>query len=340
MIKSAIIGVSGPRARGLAEAYRYINGSQLVAVSSRQKEQLEVFGATFNISATYTDYQDMLQQEKPDLIHINTPPSVRLNIFKAAHSAGVSGILVEKPLAIQGEDFRAIQTFCQATRMKIAVNHQLHFHPRRKILQERVNNGEIGELRFIEGSAGMNMAYQGTHVLEAIRAVSQGAIAVDVSGKVCGSQGLLENVKHHYAPDQCTGIINYNNGLSALLRCGSHAPRVIDGPANHHKRITVYGDKGFIQWTMHGWESRVGNNYQSGTHIYAEEDILGQAAMTEAMIDWIIGDSLSHPLNIDLAITDFSILLGFYQSAVEHKVIDLPFVPSPDLLGCLRAMLC
>ena len=340
MIKCAIIGVGGGRARGLAEAYSHVRRGRLAAVSTRRRDRLDAFGSAFGVSARYTDYREMLAREKPDLVHVNTPPSVRLEVFEAAESAGVPAVLVEKPLAIQGEDFLAMQAFARPARVKIAVNHQLHFHPRRGLLQRQVRDGAIGSLRFIEASAGMNPAYQGTHALQAVSAFNPDAAPVDVFGQVSGAEGLAETPRHHYAPDDCTGVINYDNGVSALLRCGAVAPRVIaGGPTNVHKRIAVYGEKGFVHWTMHGWESRINDKYESGEHVYAEEDILGQAAMTEAMIDWIEDDSAVHPLNIDSALSDFMVILGIYESALSRAVVALPFTPSPDLVGRLRSAL-
>ena len=337
MIKSAIIGVSGGRAKGLAEAYRHVTRGRLVAVSSRQRDKLDAFGSAFGVPGRYTDYLDMFEWEKPDLVHVNTPPSVRLEIFEAAEAAGVPAVLVEKPLAIQGEDFLAIQAFSRSARVKIAVNHQLHFHPRRGMLQKQVRDGAIGELRFIEASAGMNLAYQGTHALQAISAFNPGAVPIDVFGQVSGAEGLAETPRHHYAPDQCTGVINYDNGVSALLRCGAVAPRVIvDGTTNVHKRIAVYGDRGFVHWTMHGWETRIEDKYTCGEHVYAEEDILGQAAMTEAMIDWIGDDGAVHPLNLGSALRDFGVILGIYESALNRTVVKLPSKPPPGLVGKLR----
>ena len=124
------------------------------------------------------------------------------------------------------------------------------------------------------------------------------------------------------------------------MRCGAVAPRVLaGGTTNVHKRIAVYGEKGFVHWTMHGWESRIDDRHESGAHVYADEDILGQAAMTEALIDWIEDDSAVHPLNIDAALIDFSVILGIYESALSRTVVPLPFTPSPDLVGKLRRAL-
>lgn len=105
--KAAIIGVSGGRARGHAEAYAHIDRGQLVAVSSRNAEKVAEFGDEFGVPARYTDYREMMARGRPDLVHVNTPPDVRLEVFEAAAEAGVPALLVEKPLAIAGEDFVA-----------------------------------------------------------------------------------------------------------------------------------------------------------------------------------------------------------------------------------------
>jgi predicted dehydrogenase len=340
MFKCAIVGVSGGRARGHAEAYQYIERGRLVAVSTRRKAKLDEFGERFGVAARYTDYRRMFEVEQPDLVHVNTPPDVRLEIMEAAEATGIPALIVEKPLAIQGEDYVAIREFARDCRVKVAINHQLHFHPRRAELQRRVAEGEIGEVRFVDASARMNLAYQGTHSLQAIAAFNPGAsVATSVFGQVSGAEGLCQNAKRHYAPDQCLAAISYDNGVSAMLRCGPSAPRVGDGPINTHKRVAVYGTRGYVHWTMWSWETSCDGKIETGTHQYPDEDILGQAAMTEAMFDWLLDDRRVHPLHLDAALEDFGVILGLYTSALYHRPVALPLEPEPDLIDALRRRL-
>jgi len=339
MYKCAIVGVSGNRAPDLAEAYRHIRRGRLVAISARTPDKLDAFGDRFGVAARYTDYREMFEKEKPDLVHVNTPPNVRLEVFQAAEAAGVPAVLVEKPLAVQGEDYRAIRAFAETCAVKIAINHQLHFHPRRQYLQRFVQDGKIGEVRFIEASARMNMAYQGTHSLQAIGAFNPGAAPLSVFGQASGAQGLQESPKHHYAPDQCLAAISYDNGVSGILRCGLNAPHVIDGPVHLHKRVAVYGSRGHVLWTMWSWETYADGQHHSGRHHYYAEDILGQAAMTEAMFDWLADDHAVHPLHIQTALSDFGIVLAAYMSAIQHAPVALPVDPMDNLVDRLRARL-
>ena len=338
MYKGAIIGVSGGRARGLADAYQHIKRGQLTAISTRQRDKLDEFGNTYGVQSRYTDYREMFEKEKPDVVHVNTPPNVRLEIFQVAEDAGIPAVIVEKPLAIQGEDYLEMLAFAHSNpKVKIAINHQLHFHPRRHHLQQLMRDGAIGDVRFIEASSGMNLAYQGTHSLQAISAFNPSAKPQTVFGQVSGTNGLADTPKQHFAPDQSLAAIEYSNGVQATLRCGENAPQVGgDRPISHHKRIAVYGTRGYIHWTMWGWETLIDGKHESGEHIYHDEDILGQAGMTEAMFDWLEDDKAIHPLNLDNALSDFNIVLGLYMSALNRQVIDLPAQPDTQLIEKLR----
>ena len=340
MLKCVIIGVSGGRARGLAEAYQHITHGKLAAISTRTEENLRAFGDTFDVDIRYLDYREMFEKEQPDLVHVNTPPSVRLEIFEAAENAGVPAVLVEKPIAIQGEDWRAIKNFAATAKTKIAINHQLHFHPRRQHLQNIVQEGKIGDVRFIEASCGMNLAYQGTHALQSIAAFHPDGLPIKVMGQASGTDGLADTPKKHFAPDQCIGAIEYADGLRAQLISGPFAPRVTnEDRTNVHKRIAAYGTRGYVHWTMWSWETGIDGRIERGTHEYPDEDILGQAAMTDAMLQWIEDDTKVHPLNLDLALRDFNIILGIYTSALEHRPVELPCEPADNLIHALRTRL-
>lgn len=339
--KCAIVAVSGGRARGHAEAYKYIERGTLAAISTRNRKNLDAFGETWGVDARYTDYAEMFAREKPDLVHVNTPPDVRLAVFQAAEEAGVPALIVEKPLAIDGEDYWAIREFAKSTRVKIAINHQLHFHPRRMAFQQLVQDGAIGDLRFIDASARMNLAYQGTHTLQAIGAFHPHGQPVSIMGQVAGTGGLADSPRKHFAPDQCMGAITFDDNVSALLRCGANAPFVLPGDerSNVHKQIAVYGTKGLVHWTMWSWESNIDGKYDSGSHIYQEEDILGQAAMTEAMFDWMEDDTKAHPLNLDSALQDFNIVLKIYMSALHHRIETLESEPDLNLIEQMRNLI-
>ncbi len=339
--KCAIIGVSGGRANGHADAYAHIPRGQLACIATRTRANLDTFGDRWNVKTRYTDYRELFEREKPDLVHVNTPPDVRLEVMQAAETAGVGALIIEKPLAIQAEDYLAISQFAKTAKVKVAINHQLHFHPRRYRLQALVADGAIGDVRLIDASARMNMAYQGTHVLQSIAAFHSQGEPESIFAQISGADGLQQGRKNHFAPDATMASIRYADGSSALLRCGTNGPYVLAGDerVNVHKQVTVYGTGGFVHWNMWGWETSIGGKHARGSHNYPDEDILGQAAMTEAAFDWLEDDSRVHALNLDAALLDFHILLKTYMSGLNSHEETLASELQPGLIDALRQTL-
>jgi predicted dehydrogenase len=341
MYRCAIIGVSGLRAAGLAEALGHLDRARLAAVSSRRAGPLHAFADRFGIPGRYQDYRKMLRAEHPDLVLVSTPPDVRLEILEAAQAADVPGLIVEKPIAIQGEDYRAIARFAQNCQMKIAINHQLHYHPRRQWLRSLIRQGDIGDICLIDASGRFNLAFQGTHLLQAITDAAAPQRPVSVFAQVSGAGGLRDNAYRHYAPDMALAEIEFDNGLRALLRCGSNAPAATASPVpeHEHERIAVYGAQGNANWTMHAWEVYGPDGARNGTHRYPAEDILAQAALTDAMLDWLASDAAVHPLSIHAALREFEILLAIYASALAGEPRPVTDDPPDALIPALRERL-
>ena len=135
MYKSAFLGCGG-RARGHAQAYQHVEGSEIVAICDVNEQLLNAFGDDFGISKRYTDLHQMLEQESPDLLHIVTAPTlrgtgqlIRHSLMQVASDHEVPAAIVEKPIAVAAEDWKQLAELCQNTKTKFCVNTQLNFHP-------------------------------------------------------------------------------------------------------------------------------------------------------------------------------------------------------------------
>ena len=94
--KCAIVGVSGGRANGHADAYAHVRRGRLACIATRNRENLDAFGERWSVDSRYTDYREMFEREKPDLVHVNTPPDVRLEVMEAAEAAGVGALILRE----------------------------------------------------------------------------------------------------------------------------------------------------------------------------------------------------------------------------------------------------
>ena len=201
--RSVIIGASGGRARHHALAYRHQRRAKLVAVSARTADKRDELADAYGVAARYDDYREMLARERPDVVHVNTPPDARLELLEQIAAAGVPAAIVEKPVAIDGPDCAALAAFAHTSPLKVAVNHQLHYHAPRRRLQRLVADGAIGAVRFIDASTGMNAAYQGTHALQSVFAFAGGAQPAAVFGQASGTDACSRRRATTSPPTTC-----------------------------------------------------------------------------------------------------------------------------------------
>ena len=337
MYKSCCLGC-GPRAKGHAEAYQHVKKARLEAVCDLNAERLKAFADKFAIPRRYSDLRQMLEKEKPNLLHVVTQPNVRLEIFQVAEEHGVPAVLVEKPLALDAADYNAIKAFGERAKTRICVNHQLRYHPKTRELMDIVHSGQIGEVRLIDGSARYPLAGQGTHVLNLMFAYASGSRPARIFGQASGKRFWIA---HHPCPDSAVGEMVFASGVHALLACGDNAPVVHDPKIDWmHKRVAVYGTEGFVHWTMNSWETCTPKQgYRRGEKSYAAEDTLGQAAMTDAIFTWLEDASQPHFNRLEVSLAEVNTVLGLYKSALDRAIVPLPFAPSGSYLAAFRQAL-
>jgi predicted dehydrogenase len=336
--KSCCLGCGG-RARGHADAYQHVKKARLQAVCDMNTERLKPFAEQFAIPRRYTDLREMLEKEKPDLLHVVTQPQQRVEFFELAAEYDLPALLVEKPLVLDADDFNATAELAKTIKTRICVNHQLRFHPKILALLELVRSGEIGEIRLVDGSARLGLAGQGTHILNLVFAFAGDARPTEILGQASGREQWMSG--NHPCPDMALGDIRFDNGVRGIFACGANGPMTSESEATHfHKRIAVYGTRGFVHWKMESWESCTPERgYQSGEKSYRAEDVLGQAAMTDAIFEWLEDDGKPHPNRLDVSLAESNTVLGLYKSALDQKPVSLPLAPSESLLDALNARL-
>ncbi|RKU31531.1 hypothetical protein C6497_01670 [Candidatus Poribacteria bacterium] len=344
MYKSAMLGCGG-RARGHAEAYRFVKRGKLAAICDMHQERLNNFGDEYAISSRYTDLNEMLQKEKPDVLHIVTSPVVpgsneriRYLLMKQASNHGVPAAVVEKPVAIEGEDWKQIAGLAEETKTKFVVNTQLNFHPKNLELKRDVADGKIGEIKFIDASARSRASEQGGHILQLASSYIDNSHPIRVLGQVSGTEDV-NSAPGHPGPLHAVGHVLYENGVHVSLAFGSEFGQMVsDDPGVYgHKRVFVVGTKGFVHWRFNSWErSTLSGGYESGPINYGEQDVVAQANFTEAIFDWLDDETNVHPTHLKQSLVESNLILGLYYSGLTNEIVELPFEPPNGLMDDLE----
>src|SRR5438034_879672 len=97
--RAAIVGCGGisrRHARGLRER----PDCELIAGADVRPENAARLAVEFDIPRTYSDYHELLEKERPDLVAICTWPGTHAAITVAAAEAGARGVICEKPMCV------------------------------------------------------------------------------------------------------------------------------------------------------------------------------------------------------------------------------------------------
>ena len=124
-LKIAIVGC-GKIADAHVEEIKKIPSVQLGAVCDLEPIMAEQLAARYGVPCWYCDVASMLEVEKPDVLHITTPPQSHLSLTRQAVAAGCH-IFLEKPVALRHCDAEAIIGTAIGAGRKLTVNYWPRF---------------------------------------------------------------------------------------------------------------------------------------------------------------------------------------------------------------------
>ena len=128
-------------------AYLACPKTELVAVADTNKSKLEAFNQEHPEISTYTDYEAMLNREKPDIISICTPTETHCRIARnCARFASTKVLWVEKPLASTVEESEKMIQTCNNFGTKLACNLIRRWDPAYRMVKNFVSGWTIKAL--------------------------------------------------------------------------------------------------------------------------------------------------------------------------------------------------
>lgn len=154
-VKWGIIG-TGRIASLFTKDIRLIDNSEVIAVCSRKHENGKIFADKYDIPLVYTDYSEMLANGEIDCIYIATPHIFhKENSIKALQSN--KAVLCEKPMSLSYKDAKEIISLAKKKKVLFMEALWSRFLPAVQKLLELLNNGIIGDIRFIKADFGMDI---------------------------------------------------------------------------------------------------------------------------------------------------------------------------------------
>ena len=151
-LKVAVISCGMVANKAHLPAYRYYaDKCEIVAVSDMNAEAAEQTAKRFGVSNWYTDTEEMLAKEKPDLVSICVPNGLHKQMTMLALSYGAH-VACEKPLALSYND--ACEMFKEAERSgkTLMACQVLRCYREYMFAKEMYEEGVLGNIYFSEFS--------------------------------------------------------------------------------------------------------------------------------------------------------------------------------------------
>ena len=122
----------------------HLENATLVGVCDIKKDRADAAAKKYNVNAYY-DYKELIDKEKPDVVHVCVPHYLHPIISRYALEHGVN-VLCEKPMSIKYEDAIENVRIAKENGVKYGIIFQCRYNNTAKLVKENLENGKLGKV--------------------------------------------------------------------------------------------------------------------------------------------------------------------------------------------------
>lgn len=356
MVRVGIIGCGGIAQGAHIPGYKNIKNAEVVALCDILPEKMEQAEKKLKKQMSkYTDYKEMIEKEKLDMVDICTPNYLHADIAIYALEHGLNAFS-EKPDTISVQRVLDMKRAQEESGRHLMVMRNNRYWPSSKELKRMINDGEFGEIytgrcgwirrRGIPGkggwfttkalSGGGPLIDLGVHMIDLAIYLMGNPRAVSVSGctysKFADNKDKSDSINSTFGvavkdgtfdvEDLAIGFIKFENGASLQIEFSW---------ASNIKRETTFvelrGTEKGVKWSNGSYELYDGGKSSTLKNAFGR---IGQYTKYSN----IHGANLAHFVNviengekpdftIDQGINMIKILMAIYESAETGKEVVL-----------------
>ena len=342
-MKYALIGCGRISPNHIAAAKA--NGLELVGICDIDPKNMHDKVIKFDLESvhTYTDYHEMLEKEKPELVAIATESGKQAAIARDVIDAGCN-LIIEKPIALSLEDADEIIRRGHEKGVKVCANHQNRFNNSITKIREAVDKGRFG--RMFYGTAHIRWCrdweyysradWRGTWEQDGGALMNQCIHNIDLLRWMMGDEieevvGMTDRLNHNYieAEDLGIALIKFKNGSYGIIEGTTDIY-----PKNLEETLYLFGEKGTVkaggssvnrieEWIFSDQlddPNEVKKQFnENPPNVYG----FGHTPLYADMIDSIINNHEPYVTGED-GRKALELVLAIYKSAAEGSIIKFP----------------
>jgi predicted dehydrogenase len=147
-MRAAVIG-AGQIAKQHLGALARCPEAQIVGICDLSPVMAEAAADRFRISAWFTDHRRMLDEQRPEVVHVLTPPATHFSIARECLEKGAH-VIVEKPIAENVQQVEELISIAAAQHRQIIEDHNYQFNRDVQHLSGLVLAGALGQVRHVD----------------------------------------------------------------------------------------------------------------------------------------------------------------------------------------------
>jgi UDP-N-acetylglucosamine 3-dehydrogenase len=242
MLKAAVIGV-GSIGQNHARVYREIDGVELVGVADTNPQAAARVGARFNV-AHFTDYLQLIEEQKPDMISCCVPTSLHYKVGMELIERGLH-VLMEKPITSTLEQGEALVELAESKHVTLAVGHIERFNPAVMELRRRLREGMAGRIYKIHAQ---RLSTYPPRIQDAGVIIDLASHDIDLMRYLMNEEIVrvysetLQSINSD-REDMFNGLLRFRSGTVGVLDVNWITPTKI-------RRLTVTGSRGMFDCNL------------------------------------------------------------------------------------------
>lgn len=321
------------------------NGLEFAGICDIDQEVMKEKASGFDLGDVpqYTDYREMLEKERPELVAIATESGKHAAIALDCIEAGCN-LIIEKPIALSLSDADAILKAAKEKGVKVCANHQNRFNKSVQKIREALEEGRFG--RMFYGTAHIRWCrdknyyeqakWRGTWEQDGGALMNQCIHNIDLLRWMMGDEveevvGMTDQLNHSYieAEDLGLALVKFKNGTYGIVEGTTDIY-----PKNLEETLYLFGEKGTVkaggqsvnkieEWrfadTQEKSEEVIAEFGENPPNVYG----FGHTPLYADVIDAIQNDREPY-VNGEAGRRALELVLAIYKSASEGKAVKLP----------------
>ncbi len=361
LLKIVLVGCGG-MGRNQVRILKSLVPFELTAVCDLREQIVQEVAAEFGVKA-YTDYDVMLEQERPDTVSICTSNASHAILTILAARAGVRGIYCEKPMATNLADAREMVQACREAGAVLVINHQRRIGHDLLTARRLIEEGFLGEVRTLRGQCAGDILSDGTHVVDSLMWLTGDPDVEWVVGQVhrkidatmierakqqsqrCGCDVAPGMRYGHAVENGGLGLIQLRDGPRLEITCGD-----LRAQFRTYQDYEIVGDRATLWRTgdqvkpnlyindggTGGWHTGIDDKWvlrpissDDGAGAWRPVEIpddLPEPGIPGGYLRFAeaIREGTPHPMDGDRALKGFELVMAIYEGARTHGKLEMP----------------